>query len=143
MINAVFENVPEKFLRNAKDFSSMCKSSFNLFFKIAPPKCFPGRAQCLFDKFSENFPPVDWQFFGQPPEKILRSFSSSKFSFGHIECSPDNHNERKNFRQKSGAYSFSVRKRLKLLFQTRVLSLKISLWPHIRQLWQIWLKIFA
>ena len=143
MIKTVFENVPEKFLRNAKDFCSMCKSIINLFFKITPLKCSSGHAQWLFVKFFENVTQVDWSFFGQPPKKILRIISSPNSSFGHIECSPDNHNERKNFRQKSRAFSFSVRKWIKLLFQARVLSLKKSLWPHIRQFWQIWLETFA
>ena len=47
---------------------------------------------------------------------ILRSFFSSKCSFEHIECSPDNPNERKIFRQKSRSHSLSVRKRWKGVF---------------------------
>ena len=41
---------------------------------------------CFFDKFPEKFWPADWKAFVQPPERILRSFFSSKSSFGHIEC---------------------------------------------------------
>ena len=126
-----------------KIFARCAKVLLNFFFQDNSSKLFFWTRTITFRQIFRNVPPVDWSFFGQPPKKILRIISSPNSSFGHIECNPDNHNERKNFRQKSLAYSFSVRKRLKLLFQARVFSLKISLWPHIRQFWQIWLKIFA
>ena len=87
ILNAVFKNVPEKILLIAKNFWSMCKSIIKFFFKTTPPNCSSGHAQCPFDKFSKNFLPVDWNFFGQPPKNILRTFSSPKCSFVDTKCS--------------------------------------------------------
>ena len=59
MLNGVFKNVPEKILRIAKDFCSMCKSIIKLSSKTTSPKCSSEHAQCISDKFFEMNPPVD------------------------------------------------------------------------------------
>ena len=70
-----------------KIFARCAKVLFNFFFKTTPLKCSSGHAQCISDKFSEKIPPVDWNFFVQPPENILRTFSSPKSSFVDTKCS--------------------------------------------------------
>ena len=73
------------------------------------------RFLCIFNKLSKSFPPIGLNFLSQPPRMILRSFSSSKCSFGHIEPSPDNRNNRNKTRQKIRACSLNIRKRWKKL----------------------------
>ena len=51
--------------------------------------------QCFFDKLFEKFRPVDWNFFGPPAKKMLRTFSNPKCSFGHTKCSSYNLVEKK------------------------------------------------
>ena len=68
----------------------MYKRTKKIFFKTTPPKRSSGQSQWVFDNFFESFQGVDWSYFVQPPKKFLRTFSSSKCSFGYIECSPGN-----------------------------------------------------
>ena len=90
LMNAVFKNVREKSLLVAKVFCSMCNNIIKLFFKPTQPKCSYGHTQYVFDKFFKSFPSfpsVNRNMFGQPPKKILRTFASPKYSFGHTKCS--------------------------------------------------------
>ena len=91
--NAVLTILRKKFLLKSKRFHSMWKSVIKNFFKTTPPKRSFGHTQCLFDKFFKrfpSFPSVDWSLFGQPPKKILWTFSSPKSSFGHTKWSSYN-----------------------------------------------------
>ena len=69
-----------------KDFAR-CTKFLVVFFQNKPSRLFFRSKHCFFVKFSEKIRPLDWKVFVQPPGPILRSFFSSKSSFGHIECS--------------------------------------------------------
>ena len=64
------------FSGSPKDFAR-CTKFLVVFFQNKPSKMFFWSKHCFFDKFSEEFRPVDWKVFVQPPGPILRSFSSS------------------------------------------------------------------
>ena len=84
---AVLITLRKTFLLKSKWFRSLYEICSSFFFQNKPSKMFFRSKHCLSDKFSEKFRLVDWKVFVQPPGPILRSFFSSKSSFGHIECS--------------------------------------------------------
>ena len=83
-------NLSEKIRFKSKRFRSLYEVFSSFFFSKISLKCSFGANNAFSTKLLEKFRPVDWNFFGPPPKKMLRTFSSPKCSFGHTKCSSYN-----------------------------------------------------
>ena len=128
MRNEALTTLSKKIILSFKIFRSIHEIIRNPFFRTHPPNVLLNTNDAFSTSFLKSFRQKTG-IFGQPTKMKQRTFSSSKCSFRHIECSSDNIAK---MIKKSLVFfcAQSLKMNLKSNFQTKMFSLEMFLWKH-------------